>query len=173
MALLMYAGDYDEVLPVWSLVGGPPIGGEPPPGTEPYTWDTQLRPYYRNLDLLFCPDNPHGRGKRSYAFPRYVSGVAVGEPPLPSETVVLFEKGAYAPGLWPDATGENFHQSTSFAKGPPYFHDDGKQFCFLDGHVKWWRKDAGPFTWVYRAGGEPGDCWYPGPGPAGDWPPGS
>jgi hypothetical protein len=40
----------------------------------------------------------------------------------------------------------------------------------VDGHVKWWRKDAGPFTYSGRTGGEPGDCWYPGTAPDGDWP---
>ncbi|MGD9518783.1 MAG: type II secretion system protein [Armatimonadota bacterium] len=170
LALLMYAQDSDEVLPQWSLVGGNPVGGEPAPGVEPYTWDTQVMPYTRNINILFCPENPHGRDKRSYAFPRYVSGQAVGAPPAPTETVVLFEKGNYPPGDWKDATGENFHQSTSFEKGPPYFHDEGKQFAFLDGHVKWWRKDAGPFTYVGRTGAEQGDCWYPGEAPIGDWP---
>lgn len=171
MAFLMYAEDYSECLPLWSLVGGAPIGGEPPEGTEPYTWDTQIQSYVRNIQLVMCPENPHGRDKRSYAEPRYVSGVAVGDPPAPTRTVVLMEKGASPPGTWADAAGENFHQSTGFGKGPPYFHNEGKNFAFLDGHVKWYRKDAGPFTWVFRSGGEAGDCWYPGEGPLGDWPP--
>jgi len=170
MAIVMYAGDYDETLPLWSLVGGSPVGGAPPAGTEPYTWDTQLMAYVRNTGIFLCPENPHGRDKRSYALPRYVSGQAVGAPPAPTKTALLFEKGAYDLGIWQDATGESFHQSTSFEKGPPYFHDDGKHFVFLDGHVKWWRKDAGPFTWDGRTGGEPGDCWYPGEVPVGDWP---
>ncbi len=170
LAMLMYAEDYSEVLPLWSLAGGDPVGGEPPPGTEPYTWDTQIQPYCRNKQVVLCPENPHGRGKRAYAMPRYVSGVAVGAPPDVVRTALLMEKGALPPGVWADAAGENFHQSTTFEKGPPYFHDEGKNFVFLDGHVKWYRKDAGPFTWVFRAGGQPGDCWYPGVGPGGDWP---
>jgi prepilin-type N-terminal cleavage/methylation domain-containing protein/prepilin-type processing-associated H-X9-DG protein len=170
VAALMYAQDYDEVTMLWSLVGGDPVGGEPPAGTPPYTWDTQLLPYTRNLQIVLCPDNPHGNTNRSYTLPRYMSGQPIGGPPSPVRTALFFEKGATPPGVWPDAAGENFHQSTSFAQGPPYFHFDGKNFAFLDGHAKWYRRDQGPFTWVFRTGGSPGDCWYPGPGPGGDWP---
>jgi prepilin-type N-terminal cleavage/methylation domain-containing protein/prepilin-type processing-associated H-X9-DG protein len=171
VAALMYAQDYDERMVMWSLVGGAPVGGAPPEGTPPYTWDTQLLPYYRDIEIVRCPDNPHGSENRSYALPRDISGQMIGAPPAPPRTVLLFEKGGNLPGVWADAAGENVHQSDSFYLGPPYFHFDGKNMVFVDGHAKWYRCDQGPFTWAYRPGASPGDCWYPGVAPVGDWPP--
>lgn len=169
-AALMYAQDYDEVTVMWSLAGGGPLGGAPPAGTPAYTWDTQLQPYVRNLQIVCCPDNPHGSNNRGYAEPRDVSGQPLAGPPVPAQTVLFFEKGGNPPGSWADAAGENYHQSDSFFLGPPYFHFDGKNFAFLDGHVKWYHFDAGPFTYVFRTGAVAGDCWAPGIGPGGDWP---
>jgi prepilin-type processing-associated H-X9-DG protein len=104
--------------------------------------------------------------------PRAVSGINQDEPPLVSQTVLLFEKGGNLPGAWEDATAENYKQSTSAASNPKEdpFHNGGKNFAFLDGHVKWWTKGAGPFAQVTRPGVEPGTCDTPGAAPAGDWP---
>lgn len=168
-ALMMYADDYDEMLPLWSLVGGNPDGSGRLPGPS-YTWDTQLLPYMRNQQLLICPDNPYGRTYRSYALPRYVSGQPLGVFPNVTETVLLFEKGRYAPGEWEDATGENFHQSTSMYPTPQYFHFEGKNFLFVDGHVKWYQRAGGPFAETGGPGGRAGDCEVPGEHPLGDWP---
>jgi prepilin-type processing-associated H-X9-DG protein len=87
---------------------------------------------------------------------------------------LLFEKGAYAPGTWEDATGENFRQSTSSAMtaaATKDFHFDGKNFVFADGHAKWSQRTAGPFASKGGPGGGAGECTYPGDQPAGDWPP--
>ena len=168
-ALAMYAGDYDETLPLWSLVGGDPSGAGRLPGPE-YTWDTQLMPYVKNTQILICLDNPYGRTYRSYAMPRYVSGQALGAILNVTATVALFEKGHYVPGSWEDATGENFHQSTSANATPEYFHFDGKNFVFVDGHAKWSQKSAGPFAETGGPGGAAGDCLTPGEHPTGDWP---
>ncbi|MEA3402721.1 MAG: DUF1559 domain-containing protein [Armatimonadota bacterium] len=172
IALKMYADDYDEIMPRWSLIGGGPIGG--PPAGYPYTWDEQTLPYYRNKNLLYCPENPFGRGLRSYALPRYCSGVPLGLFPNPVATVLLFEKGQYAPGTWEDATGENVYQSHTCKGQPGYtevaFHNEGKNFAFIDGHVKWYTKGAGPFAANYRPGADPGACEVPQQPPAGDWP---
>lgn len=173
LALIMYAGDYDEALPLWSLVGGSPTSS-PPAGT-PYTWDQQTLSYTRNQQILECPENPFGRGYRSYALPRYSSGVAPGRFPAPTATVALFEKGRYPFGTWEDATGENVYQSHTCKGQPGYsevpFHNEGKNFAFIDGHVKWYTKGAGPFGALYRAGAEAGACEVPAEPPLGDWPP--
>ena len=168
-AMHMYADDYDEMLPLWSLVGGAPDGSGRLPGV-PYTWDTQLFPYMKNTQILICPENPYGRTYRSYALPRYISGQPLGAIMNVTATAALFEKGRYAPGEWEDATGENFHQSTSMNATPEYFHVEGKNFLFVDGHVKWYQKSAGPFAETGGPGGEAGDCETPGEHPAGDWP---
>ncbi len=172
VALKMYADDFDEVLPLWSLLGGSPTS--PPPSGHPYTWDEQTLSYYRNQNLLFCPENPFGRGFRSYALPRYASAIGLGRFPSPVDTVALFEKGRYAPGVWEDATGENVNQSHTCKGQPGYseapFHNGGKNFAFIDGHVKWYTKGAGPFAAAARPGAEAGACELPGEPPVGDWP---
>ena len=143
LALGMYASDYDEAMPLWSLVGGNPDGSGVLPG-YPYTWDEQIHPYMKNNQILVCPANPFGRDLRSYSLPRYVSGRGVDEPPYVAWTVALFEKGGYKPGEWKDATAENFKQSTSNASSPDTstFHNEGKNFLFMDGHVKYVPKGA-------------------------------
>ena len=168
-ALAVYADDFDEMLPLWSLAGGAPDGsgrGAPPD----CTWDTQILPYMKNTQILICSDNPYGRTYRSYAMPRYVSGQALGVFPNVTATVTLFEKGHYAPGAWEDAAGENFHQSTSMNPTPQYFHFGGKDFLFIDGHVKWYTASSGPFAETGGPGGEAGDCEAVGEHPTGDWP---
>ncbi|MFP3904080.1 MAG: DUF1559 domain-containing protein [Armatimonadota bacterium] len=170
LAVKMYADDYDEMLPRWSLAGGNPDGTGRRPGPVG-AWDEQIMPYMENQQILFCPENPYGRSNRSYSMPRYVSGVEIGRIPNVVETVILAEKGAYPPGAWEDAAMENFHQSTSKTPDDRYFHFNGKNFLFLDGHVKWYNKNSGHFVAQHRDGAEPGDCEYAQPAPSGDWPP--
>ncbi len=181
-ALLMYASDEDDTLPPWSQAGGAPTDSAPP--GEPYTWDTVVLAYVRNQDLLYCPDNDfqqddspaHGPPTgpppfRSYALPRYVSGIMLGAPPLVSDTVLLFEKGGYHPGVWDDATGEQFIQGGRNEDDKHYWHSDGKQFVFLDGHAKWFHRGSGPFA-QEGLGGRRGYCENQGEAPNGDWPAG-
>jgi prepilin-type N-terminal cleavage/methylation domain-containing protein len=168
LAIQMYASDNDEVLPLWSLIGGAPGAN---PTAQPYTWDQQIDDYTRNTDILLCPDNSYGRGLRSYALPRYVSGLEISFIVNPVKTVVLFEKGGYPPGDWKDATGENFSQTRDQTLNGPCWHSDGKVFAYIDGHIKWHRRSAGPFAEVWRTGGRPGDCQYPLVSPEGDLPP--
>ena len=169
LGIKMYTEDADETMPMWSLLGGAP--GSNPPGT-PYTWDTQIQPYVRNSQILICPDNSYGLDNRSYALPRYVSGVELGMIVNATRTVVLFEKGGYPPGVWQDATGENFSQTRDQALDGPCWHSEGKDFAYVDGHVKWQRRSSGPFAEVWRTGGRPGDCEVPLLSPQGDLPPG-
>lgn len=185
-ALLMYAQDYDNVMPMWGYGGSG--DAEDNPSTGAFTWDTVLNPYMKNVSLLYCPDNPKrtdsGAFPRSYAMPRYVSGIPQDDPPAIASTVALFEKGWSAPGVWGDATGENFFQShgcTDYGLDKTMWHNGGKNFTFLDGHVKWFADGSGPFAYVnssstcaadHTDGWEvhgPGHCEFPGVS-GGDWP---
>lgn len=189
-ALFMYATDYDMILPPWSDCGDP----MPNPPTAAFTWDEALEPYTKNEQILYCQANPYWSAtggdpptqsgpKRSYAMPRYVSGVYIAMPPNPVETVLLGEKGAYIPGHWADAAMESFWQMGSQQKYPDdtdkMFHNGGKNFLFLDIHVKWFKAGAGPFAFqssqVCPPPGYTGVIWEPhGPGHCEfytDWPP--
>lgn len=46
-----------------------------------------------------------------------------------------------------------------------------ENFAFIEGHVKWYTKGAGPFAAGYRAGAAPGTCEVPAQPPSGDGPP--
>ncbi|MEN6304740.1 MAG: DUF1559 domain-containing protein [Armatimonadia bacterium] len=171
VAMSMYADDYDEQLPLWSLMGGAPDGtGKLTWLPDPYTWDTQLYPYMRNRQILNCADNPHGRANRAYAMPRYVSGQALGALTNVTAIVLIFEKGAYVPGSWEDATGENFLQSTTSTNDGKMFHNNGKNFLFADGHAKWHAATSGPFAESDGPTGIAGQCETQGEQPNGDWP---
>jgi prepilin-type N-terminal cleavage/methylation domain-containing protein/prepilin-type processing-associated H-X9-DG protein len=170
LGLKMYSDDYDEMMPLWSLDGGNPDGSGRAGLADPYTWDKQINPYLKNTQILICRDNPYGTSNRSYALPRYVARQALGMMDNVTEIVFLYEKGAYPPGSWEDATGENFHDSTDPLLAPKYFHQDGKNLAFADGHVKWYQKTAGPFAETGRPGASPGAWAAPGEHPTGDWP---
>jgi len=177
IALEMYAQDADGVYPPWGTDGADPDAGPP----DVYTWDTVLLPYMKNKQILVCPSNTH-RGARSYAMPRYVSAQYRDYIPAPTETVALFDKGWKDAGVRGDAAAENFfqtHGSTGHDLSTELWHNEGKNFLFVDGHVKWYQKTAGPFAAFNSAstcpGGyeahEPGHCEFPGV-TNGDWPPG-
>ena len=163
-ALLLYAEDHGGYLPQWALSGG--RGAD-----DAWTWDEQISRYYRDCSVLLCPANPYGRCNRSYAMPQYVSGIDAGRPYSPSMVVLLFEKGAYPPGSWQDATATNFRQSTDRQDVPneSAFHQRGKYFLFLDSHVEYHKLGTGPFEWSPRVMVLPGTCVLPVDAPMGDW----
>jgi prepilin-type N-terminal cleavage/methylation domain-containing protein/prepilin-type processing-associated H-X9-DG protein len=171
LAFGMYASDYDDTLPAWCF--GAVNNNNNGPAEGAYTWDNVLLPYMRNTQILLCPDSPYGKTLtegnygtvmvRSYAMTRY-TGDYMGQnrpggvwaccpldyPPRPAETVLLFEKGARGAGIVGDAAGEWFmqsHGSTGYGLDTKMFHNNGKNFLFLDGHVKWYAQDAGSFAY--------------------------
>ncbi|MFO8080175.1 MAG: DUF1559 domain-containing protein [Armatimonadota bacterium] len=155
LSITMYAQDHSEMLPVWGY-GDPGSDGTNGPAQGFYSWDTVIEPYLKNQQILKCPDNPYDRDARGYAITRY-TGDAYGIdrpihmdlPPLPTETVLLAEKGDKLPGQSGDCAMEAFYQSHDAGDNvqTDMFHNDGKNFLFLDGHVKWHSENSGPFAY--------------------------
>jgi prepilin-type N-terminal cleavage/methylation domain-containing protein/prepilin-type processing-associated H-X9-DG protein len=158
LAMIMYAGDYDETLSPYC------ISGNFDQQANDVTWDVAILPYMKNKEILYCADSrfhsdgslPQQGRKRSYAEPRYLGDpyntligvVGVADPPNPTKTVMLCEKGAYLPGTLEDA-GCEFAKQAGYSKenpAAPYPHNGGKNFLFLDGHVKWYGGASGPFV---------------------------
>ncbi len=177
-AILLYAEDNGHILPAWCF--GAIAGNDNGPAQGAYTWDTVIQPYMKNIAVFTCPDSPYGRivkapnaeagqPMRTYAMPRYVSDpkgafrpggtcdfpCPIDWPMVPVETVLVMEKGSRGIGIVGDAAGENFAQSHSASTQGGYdaslYHNGGKNFCFLDGHVKWFANTAGPFAAVTPA----------------------
>jgi prepilin-type N-terminal cleavage/methylation domain-containing protein/prepilin-type processing-associated H-X9-DG protein len=172
MAILLYAQDHGEILPAWCF--GTLSGNDNGPAQGAYTWDTVIQPYMKNIQILTCPDSPYGRtvteknggtmALRSYAMPRYVSDpkgtfrpggtcdypCPVDWPTVPVDTILVMEKGKRGLGIVGDAAAENAAQSHSASTQAGYaadlYHNGGKNFCFLDGHVKWFPAGDGPFA---------------------------
>ena len=168
LAFEMYAQDYDETLPLWGYGGG---GDEAGPAQGFYTWDTVLYSYMRNQQILLCGDNPYDRNARSYAMTRYTGDPMgnqtpcyIGDVPAPAATVVLSEKGKYGIGIKADSATEHFMQGwgsmfsgQNWRTNPEYgrmFHNNGKNFLFLDGHVKWYAQGSGPFAALHNYAGQ-------------------
>ena len=155
LGVTMYAQDYDEVMPLWGYGTTSATGDALPPAF--YSWDTVINPYIKNQQILICPDNPYGKGFRSYAAARYAFSspeasrffvVTTGSMPDPSLTVLLFDKGQKEPGKDGDSAGENVFQShscTGQGLDKTMFHNGGKNFVYCDGHAKWSGAGAGPF----------------------------
>jgi len=197
LAMSMYAQDYDEIYPMWDNF--PDSWGGP--GAYVFTWDSAIQPYMKNADLLTCPDDPWGKSAtapnkvRSYAMPRYVSGIQDGALPAPTDTVLLVEKGGDhtvprgVVGGWADAATECLQDDGDMVCGTPpnyaqskTWHFDGKNMVFCDGHAKWFGRRSKVMTWpgngtsghgsTYVGAGY-GECEDYGAPPTGDWPPGS
>lgn len=202
-SLKLYAADHSGFLPsfsqshpYWAVPLSDAQKNSPQPGLV-VTWDLSIQPQLRNTDILTCPDNPFGRDKRAFALTAYVHrhvrdranpaityylGERVENIANQSAVVLLFEKGKNLPGSWGDAMGENFHQSHQSKGQPGYsealFHMNGKNFLFVDGHVRWFKVGTGPF--LNESGNpnpppgmprEPGQCYYPDrKSQGGDWP---
>jgi prepilin-type N-terminal cleavage/methylation domain-containing protein/prepilin-type processing-associated H-X9-DG protein len=153
MGLTMYAQDYDETLPYYSLSANKPAAG-----VNAYTWDTAVGPYIKSTQIFTCPDNSFNSQtndigesgpKRGYALPRYVSGQPIGAPTAVASTVLLLEKGAYKTGTWQDCAAELPTQagfSKIYGTDVAYRHNGGNNFAFADGHAKWIAVGKGPWS---------------------------
>jgi type II secretory pathway pseudopilin PulG len=61
MAMLMYSGDYDEVIMPWFTqtwlprVANPPVGQEELRRADLQVWTQLVQPYLKNKQVLYCP----------------------------------------------------------------------------------------------------------------------
>ncbi len=181
IAILTYAGDWDENLPQWNYPGGAGQKAYFVDGVQlAALWDVAIYPIVKTKGVFTCPSAAPPQERvampkpdwviRSYAIPRNVSGLALGEVKNPSETVQLFEKGSWPLGYAADSTGENFYDmwgadGRTYRDGPvgriDFPHGKGKVFLFTDGHAKYYQVHTGPFNYAFpKPGGGNWDAGY-------------
>jgi len=88
---------------------------------------------------------------RSYCLPKNVARQIVDQLPKPTKTVLLFEKGSQPVFTYADSTGEWFDQTYGYGRNAPsnFWHDNGKNFAFCDGHAAYFKYPGGPFSYDY------------------------
>jgi prepilin-type N-terminal cleavage/methylation domain-containing protein/prepilin-type processing-associated H-X9-DG protein len=154
LALLMYADDYDEILPVRYY--------ETSPGIFMH-WDKDYaQPYITNLEILTCPETK----QRSYGYnDTYVQGWFLGAFYSPSQTVMLCDvKKCFGDSgdvlSWPDnrldapslfgsppskpandADDQPVAGDAAWRSRPRGAHNGGCNVAWVDGHVKWERTE--------------------------------
>ena len=141
LAFLQYTQDYDEMLP-WYV--------DTNYNFATMAWYQIMQPYVKNQQLWTCPSQ---RGGIDYGVVyNHVSGVGTSKPlaqiQFPAETGMLTETehqsnasgrdGAlylcYCPYCWAQGS-----ISWAYYRGLawPGRHNDGNNWCFVDGHGKW------------------------------------
>jgi prepilin-type processing-associated H-X9-DG protein len=117
-ATLMYADDYDDKLP---------------PAAN---WSQLLYPYTKSRTVFRCPEAPVPK-LNSYALNSKVERIKLKQIKSPGEVVMWFESNP----------GHDLAGGSELIPPLPR-HKNGDNFCFADGHVKWWRRvDAARLKW--------------------------
>ena len=153
-AILMYASDYDEQLPLAAYATT---------GFAFVTWHDLTNPYAKNTGIWHCPSSlvapADAGGKITTHFGynvRYLTtinafftnvdshtAVSLAEVTRPAETVLLSDAKASMANSWCGDDGK-FLLPPSGADAhcwgrPAYLHTQGANVLWLDGHVKWHR----------------------------------
>jgi prepilin-type N-terminal cleavage/methylation domain-containing protein/prepilin-type processing-associated H-X9-DG protein len=153
IGLLQYAQDYDERFPGYGS-GAPGTMSSSPPNQG---WSVVMQPYTKSIQLLQCPSDKFkhtvttGRGDYTDYFisgspttgqgvVEQFSSVSLGEVTFPTNTILLGD------GPSDTSQGEGDADSVLNLAGlqasltvPKCYqrHQDGANYGFVDGHVKW------------------------------------
>ncbi|MFW6156261.1 MAG: prepilin-type N-terminal cleavage/methylation domain-containing protein [Armatimonadota bacterium] len=162
LGIMMYAQDYDEMLPITMEVDE---GGA---STVLHMWFSSLDPYVKNEQIRWCPSDQDRGGDPDLWGSYLMNGLlTVGGRPMhladkPSETILMAERAAgwaTAPDNDPDDEFSPYYDlcydswlpNGDWGAGtiawPPVFedlldterHNGGANYGFLDGHAKWMR----------------------------------
>lgn len=131
VAFMMYAEDYDEVLP--RAIAGSTGGMYSNQHRDvPPMWFDELLPYLRSAEIYNCPDQKRPPG---YRMNDLCSRVALGAVYDPSQKIIVVD------GREPDSDRQVFYASL---RGPEETcvalrHSGGLNSLFIDGHVKLFR----------------------------------
>ncbi|MGI5817759.1 MAG: DUF1559 domain-containing protein [Armatimonadota bacterium] len=159
LGVLMYAQDYDEMLPneAYAFVGDGNQAGDG-------TWRGAIFPYVKNTQLFICPSHTpsstvfDGRHNdqlmnASYAINDWHQGttdpnIIGANPPRnqrlarvedPSSTIFLLESPGRADDICPSSQASHGLQLSGANLTAAQRHNEGANYAFVDGHAKWLR----------------------------------
>ena len=150
-AIQTYAVDHQGRIPDWQSAASGVV------------WDQAIWTCVKNKRIFTCPVNQINpathktwlsEGKeyvRSYCLAKNVAAQLVEQAPKPSKTVLLYEKGSQPIFVVADSTGEWFDQTYGYSHATPdkFWHGEGKNFAYCDGHAAYYRYPGGPFGYDY------------------------
>jgi prepilin-type N-terminal cleavage/methylation domain-containing protein/prepilin-type processing-associated H-X9-DG protein len=169
VASQMYAQDYDEILPTWSLYywayyAIKPNGQKFPDSVSLY-WDTMIQPYVKSGNpstadrggVWHCPSGEQGNTVRSYGYsmgltydsdpasPDYYRFMPLALIEKPASVVMVGDGGSAGRlGRPQDYQGyyEHYVAKVPYTRDAPYRHQEGGNYVFTDGHAKWFKAEV-------------------------------
>jgi prepilin-type N-terminal cleavage/methylation domain-containing protein/prepilin-type processing-associated H-X9-DG protein len=169
LGMLQYIQDYDEKMPfhyhfVNGIYANPPFSWQRGYG---YTrWMINIEPYVKNWQIFQCPSdsarNINATDFSSYGYNSYSLGMTYTTPATyrshrgvnlaeiwePSRTIMI----GPSPNIPPGSDSVNRCGTYWWAGWNPCRHNEGSNYAFVDGHAKWYQRDA-------TAGTAAGNLW--------------
>jgi prepilin-type N-terminal cleavage/methylation domain-containing protein/prepilin-type processing-associated H-X9-DG protein len=136
LGILMYAQDEKFNAHVY---GHNACGGG---GTPLYLWDQVIMPYVKNEQIFICPSHPGvACGGLPFGGPPWLTSYAMNGCGLPGGGDIMIAQIIRPSELimLDDTTDPEMTRFTAGAcsGNPPAVHNDGANFSYCDGHVKW------------------------------------
>jgi prepilin-type processing-associated H-X9-DG protein len=140
LAIIMYAGDYNDLLPMGRFCYVVPAGA------PWYGWDTLVAPYLNDTKVLACPSTPTfavAYGTTCDANYTALGGIniaqSMGKIYYPSQMYLVIDgqTGSFVhrpKNAWPVGT-PGYCACTDATQ--PWPHNEGSNIAYVDGHASW------------------------------------